>query len=53
MNYLLPHLAATIRQFVRLLREAETLESKRRVDTALNVMIEQAGHRVGLIFCLD
>jgi len=49
MNYLLPHLATTIRQLVQLLGEAENLESKRCVDTALNTMIEQAGHRVCLI----
>ena len=50
MSYLLPHLATIIGQLVQLIGEAETLESKRRVDTALNAVIEKTGHQVGFTF---
>ncbi|TFK43406.1 armadillo-type protein [Crucibulum laeve] len=41
-----PFLPATVSELVRLIGEAETMESKRRVDTTLNTVIEQAGTRI-------
>ncbi|KAF9451646.1 ARM repeat-containing protein [Macrolepiota fuliginosa MF-IS2] len=46
VDYFLPHLPATISELVRLIGEAETFESKRRVDNALNVVIEQTGSQI-------
>jgi hypothetical protein len=47
MDLFLPHLATTISELVRLIAEAETFESKRRVDNTLNVVIERTGQQVG------
>lgn len=46
VDYFLPHLATTAGQLVRLIGEAETFESKRRVDDTLNVVIEQTGPQI-------
>lgn len=48
VDYFLPHLPTTISELVRLIGEAETFESKRRVDNTLNVVIEQTGQQVGI-----
>ncbi|KAJ3573347.1 hypothetical protein NP233_g2485 [Leucocoprinus birnbaumii] len=46
IDYFLPYLASTTSQLVRLIGEAETFESKRRVDDTLNVVIEQTGQQI-------
>ncbi|KAF9008940.1 armadillo-type protein [Cyathus striatus] len=41
-----PFLPIAVSELVRLIGEAETMESKRRVDDTLNAVIEQAGTRI-------
>jgi hypothetical protein len=45
-----PYLPTAVSELVRLIGEAETFESKRRIDHSLNVVIEQAGARVTVTF---
>jgi hypothetical protein len=47
VEFFLPHLQATISQLVHLIGEAESFESKRKVENALNIVIEQTGQQVG------
>lgn len=49
VEYFLPHLPATISQLVHLIGEAESFESKRKIDNALNIVIEQTGQQVGAL----
>ncbi|EKM80164.1 hypothetical protein AGABI1DRAFT_120195 [Agaricus bisporus var. burnettii JB137-S8] len=46
VEYFLPHLPATISQLVHLIGEAESFESKRKIDNALNIVIEQTGQQI-------
>jgi hypothetical protein len=48
VEFFLPHLQAAISQLVHLIGEAESFESKRRVENALNIVIEQTGQQVGV-----
>lgn len=48
VDHFLPHLPTTISELVRLIAEAETFESKRRVDNTLNVVIELTGTQVSV-----
>ncbi|KAF9464415.1 armadillo-type protein [Collybia nuda] len=41
-----PFLPTTVSELIQLMGEADTFESKRRVDHSLNVVIEQAGPRI-------
>ncbi|CCM04790.1 uncharacterized protein FIBRA_06983 [Fibroporia radiculosa] len=41
-----PFLAGIVSEMVRLIGEAETLESKRRISSSLNTIIERAGTRI-------
>lgn len=38
-----PFLAITVPQLIHLMTEADTLESKRKLDQSLNTIIEQSG----------
>jgi hypothetical protein len=42
-NSFAPFLASTVPQLIRLIGDADTLESKRKVDGCLNIIIEQSG----------
>jgi hypothetical protein len=44
-----PFLPTAVSELVRLLGEADTFNSKRRIDHSLNVLIEQAGERVAIL----
>jgi hypothetical protein len=47
-NSFAPFLASTVPQLMRLMGDADTLESKRKVDGCLNIIIEQSGALVSL-----
>ena len=40
----------TVSELVKLMGEADTMESKRRIDNTLNSIIEQSGDRVRTSF---
>lgn len=42
-NSFAPFLTSTVPQLIQLMGEADTLESKRRVDECLNIIIERSG----------
>lgn len=42
-NVLAPYLMTTVTNLIGLIGEADTLESKRKVDQTLNTVIEQSG----------
>ncbi|KAF8351332.1 armadillo-type protein [Amanita rubescens] len=46
VHVLEPFLPTTVSELVNLMGEADTMESKRRIDNTLNSIIEQSGHRV-------
>jgi hypothetical protein len=48
-EYFAPFLPTAVSELIRLLGEADTFESKRRIDHSLNVVIEQAGERVAAL----
>ncbi|KAF8165214.1 armadillo-type protein [Crassisporium funariophilum] len=45
-NVFAPFLATTVTQLILLMSEADTLESKRKVDESLNAVIEQSGELI-------
>ena len=46
LNVFLPVLPAAVTELLRLISEADTVESKRRILGTLNVVIERAGQHV-------
>jgi len=47
-EYFAPFLPIAVSEMIRLLGEADTFESKRRIDHGLNVLIERTGEQVAL-----
>ncbi|KAG6833896.1 hypothetical protein H0H87_007907 [Tephrocybe sp. NHM501043] len=47
--YFAPHLPTVVSELIRMMGEADTFESKRRIDHTLNVVIEQVGQLVSPI----
>lgn len=45
-----PFLSAAVPQLIQIMAEADTLESKRKVDESLNTLIEQSGTLVSSLF---
>ena len=45
-----PFLPTAVSELIRLLGEADTFESKRRIDHSLNVLIERSGDRVAALY---
>ncbi|KAF9569336.1 ARM repeat-containing protein [Agrocybe pediades] len=41
-----PYLATVVPHLIKIMAEADTLESKRKVDESLNIIIEQSGMRI-------
>lgn len=46
INAFQQYLSVAVIELVKLIGETDTLENKRRVDSTLNTLIEQAGERV-------
>jgi len=49
LEYFAPFLPTAVSELISLLGEADTFESKRRIDHSLNVLIEQAGAQVAAL----
>ncbi|KAF8623412.1 hypothetical protein AX15_006355 [Amanita polypyramis BW_CC] len=46
VNVLEPFLPSAVSELVKLMGEADTMESKRRIDNTLNAVIEQSGNKI-------